>query len=233
MTLTQDAPNVTPEPVTEDLSWLRSTCIAVVGDRGSGKTATCCAFLDAITDRPVYVFSHPKPDLVRERGWENMHRLESLYDVSNVVVWLDEPQLSIPKLDKRANEGLQRLLSIARHRDITLLLSTCDTRWITRALEAYVETWVVKDVEPRLVKQGALIKKIIQKFCIVDADEFHLEKDQFLFYNRHMPEMDGLQSVGLPEWWTDEWSKPYALDDPKGATGTAQKVRRLLTKTVR
>lgn len=203
---------------------LHTTCIAILGDRGSGKTALACHLLDVVDDRPVYVFQHPKQELVIERGWLNMYRLEQLYDVDNVVVWIDEPQLSIPKLDKRANEGLQKLLSIARHRDITLILSTCDSRWITRALEAYVSVWLLKDTEPRLLKQGSLAKQIIRKHTIVDPDEFHLEPWQYLAYYRHMPELDGEPHVfKRPEWWSDAWSKPYSLKTPV-AVETATKV---------
>lgn len=194
-----------------DRSWLRASAIAIVGHRGSGKTACACELLDSIDDRPVFVYQHPKPDLLAERGWKQMYRLEQMYEIDNAVVWMDEPQITIPKLDKRANDGLQKLLSIARHRDITLVTSTCDTRWITRALESYIDCWLVKDVEARLVKQGALIKKIIQRHVVCDVDEFRLSKPQYLFYGRDYPQMDGLHSFEMPWWFDERWSKPYSV----------------------
>lgn len=203
--------------------FLSSTAIAIVGERGSGKTALACHLLDQVTTRPVHVYQHQDPDLIASRGWKQMYRLEQMYDIDNAVVWMDEPQISIPKLDKRANEGLQRLLSIARHRDITLILSTCDTRWITRALEAFIDCWLIKDVEPRLVKQGALMKKIIQRHVIVDPDEFRLPPHQYLFYGRHFDALDGLHEFRLPEYFDESWSKPYRSKETatKGATETA------------
>jgi hypothetical protein len=207
-----------------DYPFLASTAIAIVGERGSGKTALACHLLDQVQDQgPVFVYQHQDPDLIATRGWQQMYRLEQLYDIHSSVVWLDEPQITIPKLDKRANEGLQRLLSIARHRDITLILSTCDTRWITRALESFIDCWLVKDVEPRLVKQGALIKKIIQRHVLCDPDEFRLPKHQYLFYGRHYDELDGLHEFVKPEYFDERWSKPYRAKI-ETATGSATDV---------
>lgn len=190
--------------------WLHSTAIAIVGERNSGKTGLACAVLDKVHDRPVHVYKHPRPELVDERGWLNMSRLEQLLNLRNCVAWIDEPQIVIPKLDKRANEGLQRLLSIARHRDITLVFSTCDTRWITRALESFIDVWLVKDCEPALLKQGSLVKKIIKDNCLTDVSEFRLEQDEFLFYARKFEGLDGRKTFVLPEWWSEAWSKPFA-----------------------
>lgn len=199
--------------MTTDYDFLRSTAVAIVGVRGSGKTALACHFLDTIKDRPVYVYAHPRPELIEERGWIPMKRLETLYEIGNAVVWLDEPQITIPKLDKRANDGLQRLLSIARHRDLTLIFSTCDTRWITRALESFIDAWAVCDIEPRLVKQGALIKKIIQRYVVCDPEEFALRPGQYLAYARKYPSFDSSspRTFDLPEWWDERHSKPYAI----------------------
>lgn len=204
-----------------DATITSSTAIAIVGERGSGKTALACSLLDSIRDRPVYVYRHQRPDLIATRGWRQMYRLEQLYDVDNCVVWIDEPQIAIPKLDKRANDGLQTVLSIARHRDITLVLSTCDTRWITRALEAYIDAWFILDLEPALVKQGSIIKKAIKRHVIVDPDEFKLNKGEYLFYGRRFPEKDGKHHFELPGWWSEEWSKPYAIRHEETATDIA------------
>lgn len=194
-----------------DYSWLNSSAIAILGGKGSGKTALSYYLLDKM-DRPVYVYDNPKPELVEGRGWHNLYRLETLYSLEGAAVWMDEPQISMPVGNKRANEGLQRLLSIARHRDITLMFSTCDTRWVTRALESYITAWIVKDVEPSLVKQGALIKKLIKNYVVADVDEFHLEPSEYLFYDRHRPELDRKHTFQLPTWFTDEHSKPYSLE---------------------
>lgn len=209
-------------------SWLDSSAIAVVGGKGSGKTALCYSILDQM-DKPVYVFDNPKPHLIRDRGWNVMYRLEEMYDMQGCVCWLDEPQLTIPTANKRANEGLQKLLSISRHRDITLLISTCDTRWVTRALEAYIDIWIVKDIEAKLVKQGAIIHKIIKKDVVIDSDQFRLEPHQYLMYARRFPALDGRHTFELPEYFTDEHSKPYSMvkveTAVESATDVATKVR--------
>lgn len=191
--------------------WMKATAIAIVGHRGSGKTALAYSLLDSVKDRPVWCYQHPKPELLAERGWRQMHRLEQMEDIDNAVVSLDEPQISIQKLDKRANDGLQRLLSVARHRDLTLVISTCDTRWITRALESYIDVWCCLDVNPMLVKQGSLIKKIISKYVVVDIEGFRLQRGEFLLFGRDYENLDGKTKFSKPEWFDDRWSKPYAL----------------------
>lgn len=194
-------------------TWLDSSCIAIVGARGSGKSSCAYHLLGQMT-KPVYVFAHPKPWLITERGWGVLHRLEEMYDIGAAAVWIDEGQLTIPTGNKRANEGLQKLLSIARHRDITLVLSTCDTRWITRALEAYIDVWLVKDIDAGLVKNGSTIKRIIKRHVIIDPDEFHLRPDQYLQFGRDWPEHDGLHTFAQPEFFTDEHSKPFSVMTP-------------------
>lgn len=196
-----------------DMSFLDATAHAIVGQRGSGKTNTMYSLLEKVEDRPVYLFDHPRPELPESRGWKVMRRLEQMYSIHHCVVAIDEPQLVIPKLDKRANEGLQKLLSIARHRDITLIFATCDSRWVTRALESYIDCWLVHDVEPKLLKQGSLAKKIIQRHVICDADEFRLEKGEFVFYGRDYEEIDGFYRVPLLPWFNEDWSKPYRIVD--------------------
>lgn len=208
---------------TAEKSWLDSSAIAVVGARGSGKTALSyklCTDI-AATGRPVHVYRNPRPELIRERGWNHMQRLEEIYDVHHCAVWVDEIQLTIPTLDKRANDGLQRLLSIARHRDITLIMSTCDTRWVTRALESWIDVWLVKDIEISLVKQGSMLKKIARRHVVVDVDEFRLRPEQYLFYARDFPEQDGLHEFEMPKFFSDAHSKPWAIRD-ESATVTAK-----------
>lgn len=206
--------------MTQDSTWLDSSAIAVVGHRGSGKTNTACWLLEQM-NKPCYTFDHPRPELPESRGWKNMYRLEEMYKVHHCAVLLDEPQLTLPKLDKRANEGLQKLLSIARHRDITLVIATCDSRWITRALEAYIDCWLIHDVEAKLLKQGSLAKKVIQKYVVCDTDEFRLDKGDFLFYGRDYPAMDGLHHAELLPYFDENWSKPWRI----GATEVRPEVR--------
>jgi hypothetical protein len=113
---------------------------------------------------------------------------------------------------------LVKLTSLCRQKEITFIFSTSDTRWVNRSVEAYVDTWIVKDLEYGMVKQGSLIKKIIQKYTFISPDGFRLNDNEFLLYNRKFPEMSGRDSFDLPKFWSDEYSKPY-----KTATKTANK----------
>lgn len=220
MTITENGhkPDELVIPQAKIPDWMNATAIAIVGHRGTGKTALACHLLDEVDGRkPVWVYQHPKPELIDSRGWHNMYRLETLYDLDNVVVWLDEPQLSIQKLDKRSNDGLQRLLSIARHRDLTLVLSTCDTRWITRALESYIDRWLVKDIDITLAKQGSTLKRIYQKYAVCDPTEVRLKRSEYLDYSWESSGPIEKRTFSPPSWFDDSWSKPYSLKHENGA----------------
>jgi hypothetical protein len=209
------------DAVQEGADWLTSSAICVLGHRGSGKGALSCHILDH-SPKPVYVFGHPTPQLVEERGWKPLWRLEELYRLGESTIWIDEGQLTIPKADKKANDGLNKLLSIARHRSMTLLLSTCDSRWVTRALESMVDVWLLKDCEAQLLKNGSMAKKLIRKHVVMDPDEFRLEKPEYLFYSRDHVELDGLHVFDKPDYFDDRWSKPWAVQNREGI---AQKLR--------
>lgn len=190
---------------------LHTSCLCILGHRGSGKSAFAAYLLSQVKDRDVYVFDHASPELIEEQGWKNLYRIEEIYRLQNCVIWADEVQLTIPTLDKRANEGLAKLLSIARHRDITLILSTSDSRWVTRGLESWVDCWAIRDCEASLLKNGSLAKKVIKKFVVVSPEEFRLEKNEYLFYYRARPDLDGMHENPLPDFFDLRWSKPFSL----------------------
>lgn len=186
------------------------TSLAVVGRRNSGKTALAYHVLGH-AKKPVYFFRHPKPHIVRALGYHILHNFEQITKLSDCVVYIDEPQLFIKKYDKKANDGLLELLSIARQRNVCIVLSSSDTRFITKGLEAYIDVWLVKDIETELVKRGSLVSKIIRKNAIIDADGFTQAQAQFLFYSRDYPQWDGQHEFNLPTFWSEAHSKPFSL----------------------
>lgn len=187
--------------------------IAIVGDRGSGKTALAHRVCDALkeTGLPVYVFKHPDRAKMYAAGYGVLHRFGDLEDLQDCVLWISEPQLHIPVHDKKANDGLLRLLSLCRQRNVVLVIDTCDSRFITRGLESYIDVWMVKDCDPQLLKQGSKIKKIIQENCLITVDGFGLPQAQFLYNARKHPELGGRHRFALPHYWTDAHSTPYRL----------------------
>jgi len=188
--------------------------VAIVGTTGSGKSALSFQLLssiDAVSDKDIYIFRFPKPELLKPLGFKVMYSLSEVEKLSNVVLFIDEPQLHLPIYSGRNNEILMKLFSLARQRDITIIISTSDSRYITRSVESYIDTWILKDIEYRSVKAGSMIKHIVRNNCLIDAQGFKLKTNEFVFYNRNAPAVSGVLFFDLPSYFNDEFSKPYAL----------------------
>ena len=195
--------------------WNRCKVISVVGNTGSGKTATCFNILAKCEGRKKYIVDHPYPEALDGTGVENIPCI-SFEEISDCVVWVDEPQLVYPKYEKRNNDGLLMMCSLARQRDITLMFSTSDTRWINKGMEAYVDTWIIKNLDFTMVKQGSVIKKIIsQKYHNIMPSTFKLEKNEAIMYCPDQLSRPEKVKIELPQFWSETLSKPYKFSTQK------------------
>lgn len=189
--------------------------VACVGERGSGKTALghqICDRLRAIKKMPVYVLKYPKPKLITRIGYKNLKELRSLEHLNDIILWLDEPQLYLKKYEKRSNEILMEILSICRHRNIILVVTTSDTRWVNMSYESYIDVYFCKDIDYESIKQGSKFKYVIKQHSILDPQAFKLEKNEYLMYYRKDEEFQGKFTFELPKYWTEQYSKPYAIE---------------------
>ena len=196
-----------------DFDWNKCKVVSVVGETGSGKTATCYSIMDKIKGRKKYIVDHPYPQILERSGITNLPEL-SMDDIYDCCVWIDEPQLVFPKYQKRNNDHLMMLYSLARQRDITLLLSTSDTRWINKGMEAYVDTWLIKNLDFDLVKQGSVIKKIIaQKYHNIMPKGFRMNQTEAIIYCKAQLERPHKINVPLLKYWSEKYSKPYKYSE--------------------
>ena len=193
--------------LTSPIKWENLKTIAVVGETGAGKTATCFKILDQFRKKK-FIFNHPQPHILKAAGVSNIEKL-SLHELSDCVVYIDEPQLTF--VDAKETRNLIRLYSLARQRDITILFSTSDTRWVSIAMEAYVDCWVIKNIDYSTVKRGSQIKKIIEMFVYnINPESFRLDIDEAIMYcRRFLPDGPQKIKVLLPKYYDDYFSKPY------------------------
>ena len=188
--------------------WASCKVIAVVGNTGSGKTATCFNILSSIQTKDKYIVDHPLPEALEGIGIQNIPAI-AFEEMSDCVIWVDEPQLIYPKYQKRNNDGLMMMCSLARQRDVTLVLSTSDTRWINKGMESYVDTWVIKNLDFNLVKNGSVIKSIInRKYNNIMPSSFKLNKEEAIVYCPDQLDRPEKVKVSLPHYWSDKLSKP-------------------------
>jgi len=196
----------------ENLNKVRA--IAIYGDCGSGKTALAYKCIEAMKplNRQVYLVQHPKVELIEEFGWQNLSNIEEMEYLQDCIIYIDEPQLKISIYDKRANEVIAKMCSLARQRNIILIISSSDTRCFTKHNESFFDLWLVKDLDYEMVKQRSKIKKIVQANTFLDARGFRLKVNQFLSYSRALRKFNGLHTFDLSKNWTEKHSKPFAFD---------------------
>ena len=132
--------------------------------------------------------------------------IEKLQDC---VIYLDEPQLILSIQTKKSNKIISQICSLARQLNITLIISSSDTRVFSKSNEAYFDLWCVKDLDFDMVKNGSKIKNILRKNAKFDPAGLRLDDNEYLTECRRHPETNGKHIFELPIYFTDEHSKPF------------------------
>ena len=183
--------------------------IAIYGDTGTGKTALAYKILEIEKDKKIYFLKHPSPEIIEKLGYINLTSLEQIERLQDVVIYWDEPQLSTSIYDRKANKIIANICSLARQLNITLIISSSDTRVFTRYNESYFDLWLIKDVDYEMVKNGSKIKKAIRNNCRFEPSGFKLNDNEYLAESRKLSEFNGKRSFKLPKNWNEKHSKPY------------------------
>lgn len=195
------------------LEWLPERgfkTIGIVGDRRTGKTAIgygVAMELMAQKKMPVYFLQHPAPQVIQALGWINIRSSWQLDKLRDCVVMIDEPQLYFATGSEMRD--FLEWVSIAAQRGIVIILMSSDTRWFVARVEAYIDAWIIKDCDARLVKRGSVVSQVIRD-TTRRPEAFELTKEEYLFYARRADDVNGLRTYTLPVWWTDAMSTPYA-----------------------
>lgn len=159
----------------------------------------------------MFVFKHPRPEIIKKRGYKPLYELGEIANLQNCALYIDEPQLFLRHYEKRANESLENLMTLCRQRNITLVLSTADTRFLTRGLEYFTDAFCILDINLDLVKQGSSISKIIKKNSPITSQDWRLPIGKYLFYSREYYQFNGLKTFKKPIWFNDNFSKPFKI----------------------
>ena len=187
--------------------------VFISADTGEGKTAVSYHLLEQFKEfRDIYVFKHPKPKLITKLGYKNMYSIDEIENLNNIVLWVDEPQIVWPKYDKRGSIVFNKLLSLSRQKDILLIISTSDTRYITASEEFYVNTYIIKRIDYQMIKRGSKIKRIIEEMATLTPEGYadNIKKNEFVFWNGNLKELTDKFTFRLPKWWDDSYSKPFS-----------------------
>ena len=183
--------------------------IAIFGNSGTGKTALAYHILKQFTDKKVYFLNHPNPKIISKMGWNNIISIERMEKIENCVLYIDEPQIHIRMGDKKSNEVIAKICSLARQKNITLLISSCDTRVFTKHNESFFDMWIIKDLDYDMVKNGSKIKRIIEKNSLIDPRGFNLNIEEYIIDCNSLS-LSQKETFELEDYFTDEHSRPYA-----------------------
>jgi len=187
-----------------------SLIIAVTGKRGSGKSALGFRVMENIqakAKRPCYVLGVGQKVLPE---WINS--ITEIDEVGNGgVVLVDEGAISFSSRDSmsKKNKELGKLLAIARHKDMTLILVTQNTGMLDKNVLNLTDTI--------MLKEGSLLQKQMERPSIrkiydkVDK-EFkkvpHAEKKANVYIMD--AEFEGIVTSSLPSFWSSKVSKNQA-----------------------
>lgn len=187
--------------------------VFITADAGEGKTALSYFLLEKLKKfKDIYVFGNPNKEMIRERGYKNMYSIDEVEDMKNIILWIDEPQIVLPKYEKRGSVILNKLLSLTRQKDIVLILSTSDTRYITSTEEFYVNTYFIKRIDYQMIKRGSKVKQILNDIATITPEGYsdNIAKNEFVFYNRQTKQINGKYSFKLPNFFDEKHSKPFS-----------------------
>ena len=197
--------------------------IAVIGDRSTGKTNLVFYLLNNYRGvRDVYLYGYPKklPGFKRVSSWTDLLKL------TDSIIYIDEVHRYIKLYDRRANIELMELLSFLRHENNTLIFSTQLSQFITKGVEASIQTWLIKRLDILSLKNGSKPKRILNEI----ADARITEKGMAL-ENNEVISYDNLQEIGFNGIYTfsdqrigKDWKRNHDKNSEKNSEKNSDKV---------
>ncbi|MFH1641513.1 MAG: ATP-binding protein [Nanoarchaeota archaeon] len=182
-----------------------SNIVLITGKRGSGKTALGMKFLELFkkhSKRKLHAMGFSKLPF----GIKNVNTIEDIRN--NSVVLLDEGAINFSSRDtmKSANKELGKIMAIARHKNLSLILIAQNSAMIDLNVLRLADTVILK--EPSLL-QAQFERKAIKDMYEKVAPHFSaLEQRKAHFYVMD-DEFEGLLKYSLPSFWTEKISKSF------------------------
>lgn len=194
--------------------------IAIYGEIGEGKTSLAYTIIEKLKQgREVFFLKYPNPEIINKLGYESLDSLELIENMEDCILYIDEPQLHFGIYDKKSNGIIAKICSLARQKNIILIISTSDTRVFTRHNESYFDAWCIKNLDYSMIKIGSKIRKIFKNNALFDPSGIFLNHNEFLFdrkcknsersKRRITSEFNGIYTFEEEDYFTEVHSKPY------------------------
>lgn len=184
-----------------------SLVMLITGKRGSGKTSLGMKFLEFFkneTRRKCYVLGYQK---TRLPFW--LKKADKMEDIpNNSVALFDEGAILFSSRDsmKNTNKELGKVMAIARHKNLTLILITQNSGMIDLNVLRLADSLLLK--EPSLLQskfERKAIKDIYEKIAPKFKD-VKKKKGHFYVWD---DDFQGMLYYTLPMFWSDKISKSF------------------------
>lgn len=185
-----------------------SLIMLITGRRGSGKTALGMKLVEVVNilGKQNYVIGFESARLPR---W--IKKANSIEDVKNdSVLMIDEAALTFSAREsmKKTNKELGKLMAIARHKNLSLIIITQSS--------AMLDLNVLRLADILLFKEPSLLQARFERKALQDMfenvqkkfDSIKGEKNKHAYIISDY--FEGFLSCNLPQFWNDGISKSYA-----------------------
>jgi hypothetical protein len=184
-----------------------SIIMLITGKRGSGKTSLGMKLLELFRNsgsRECYIVNYRKTRLPK---W--MRKVDSVEEApNNSVVLIDEGAVGYFSREsmKEANRVLSKIMTLARHKNLTLIIITQNSAMIDLNVVRLADTLVFK--EPSLLQarfERRALKDMFDKVtpffkkCEEPNRNFYVWDDDF----------EGMLRYDLPNFWTESISTSF------------------------
>lgn len=184
-----------------------SLIMLIVGRRGSGKTSLgmkLLEFFHKVPKRKCYALGYDKTKLP---WW--IRRVDSLEKIpNNAVALFDEGAVLFSSRDsmKSINKELGKMMAIARHKNLTLVLITQNSAMIDLNVLRLADILLLK--EPSLLQAKFERKGLKDIFDKVKPKFEKIEEKKSHFYVWD-DDFQGMVKYSLPEFWSEKISKSF------------------------
>lgn len=189
---------------------LRSSMIMlIIGRRGSGKTSLGFKLMEFFHykskgERKCYIVGYSR---TRLPGW--IKKVESVDDApENSVVLVDEGAIGYFSRDsmRQANKVLSKIMTIARHNNLTLIIITQNS--------AMIDVNVLRLADALIFKEPSLLQSRFERKALKDMFEkvaplFDGMEDAVKNFYVWDDDFEGLLTYDLPMFWSDDISKSF------------------------
>jgi len=183
-----------------------SLIMLIIGRRGAGKTALGMKLVEtaAILNKKIYVIGFGNSSVP---NW--VKKADDLSEIpNNSLVLIDEAGISFSSRSsmKQSNKDLAELLSIAKHKNLSLIFITQNSAMLDLNVLRLCDILLFK--EPSLL-QTRFERKGLQDIFDKVGNSFSSIQDKKEHFYVISDDFEGLVKSGLPEFWNDSISKSF------------------------